>query len=274
LELAPLIVHDLQHGGLGQHPLLTRSGIDPGHGPPGRMHEHAVTDGIAQPGRHRHLMRRLPGAGRGDLSAAVGFVLDPLPSHRHGAKDRLEGERGGAAADDPLALLPLTPGQDELAIGLLDGLLEQAALEVLPTGLEGGLQVLGQVGVWVGQGQFEGHLSPESQVAGLDLDWFEGDRSLMSLRSTHGEVLLCRGGVAMRALLLNSAQILQIRAQTGDRQDFFSGRGNPRLTFEAPSIGRAGPLAPCSRPSTAPTTVGLSTDFRPAEIRATSFKVE
>jgi hypothetical protein len=31
---------------------------------------------------------------------------------------------------------------------------------------------------------------------------------------------LCRGGVAMRALLLNSSQILQIRARTADRQDF------------------------------------------------------
>ena len=29
----------------------------------------------------------------------------------------------------------------------------------------------------------------------------------------------------MRALLLNSAQILQIRAQTGDRQEIFSGMG-------------------------------------------------
>src|SRR5262249_10658911 len=105
----------------------------------------------------------------------------------------LEAERGRAAADDPLALLALAPGQDELAIGPFDGLLEQLTLEDLPTRLDGGFQVFGQVRVLIGHGQFEGHLSLEREVVALDLDLVQGDLSLMSVRSTHGDVLLCRG---------------------------------------------------------------------------------
>jgi hypothetical protein len=47
---------------------------------------------------------------------------------------------------------------------------------------------------------------------------------LKFLRGTHGDFLLWRGGIAMRALLPTPLQILQIRAQTGDRQEIFSER--------------------------------------------------
>ncbi len=79
LELAPLVVNDLQHGGLGQQPLLAGALIDPGHGPSRRTDEQAVTDRSAQPGRQRDLARGLPGRRRRDLGGAVGLVLDPLP---------------------------------------------------------------------------------------------------------------------------------------------------------------------------------------------------
>jgi hypothetical protein len=46
----------------------------------------------------------------------------------------------------------------------------------------------------------------------------------------HGEVLRWRGGLAMRALLSIAPQILQFRAQTGDRQEKIGGKkgGNNR----------------------------------------------
>src|SRR5262249_10940934 len=75
LQRAPLVMDDLQDGGLGQQSLLAGPVVDPGHGPPCRMREHAVTDRIAQPGRHRHLRWRLPGVGRRDLGAAIGLVF-------------------------------------------------------------------------------------------------------------------------------------------------------------------------------------------------------
>src|SRR5438105_1781726 len=59
----------------------------------------------------------------------------------------------------------------------------------------------------------------KDQALVLDLDLFVSDRSLKLLRGTHGDVLLWRGGVAIRALLPTPSQILQIRAQTGDRQE-------------------------------------------------------
>ena len=69
----------------------------------------------------------------------------------------------------------------------------------------------------LGHGQFQAELGLKDQAPVLDLECLVGDRSLELLRGTHGDVLRWRGGIAMRALLSIPAQILQIRAQTGDR---------------------------------------------------------
>jgi hypothetical protein len=69
-------------------------------------------------------------------------------------------------------------------------------------------------------------LGLKDQAPVLDLDCLGGDRSLEILRGTHGDVLRWRGGIAMRALLPIPSQIPQIRAQTGDRQGFFSRTAN------------------------------------------------
>jgi hypothetical protein len=121
LELAPLIGDNLPNGGLGQHPLLADSLVDPGHSRLRRTDEQAVTNRIAQPGRQGDRTRGLPGVGPGDLGTAVAAVLDPLPPDRHGAEDRLEDEGRGAAADDPLSWLAMTLGQDPFAVRPIDG---------------------------------------------------------------------------------------------------------------------------------------------------------
>ena len=63
----------------------------------------------------------------------------------------------------------------------------------------------------------------KDQTSVLDLDCLGGDRSLKLLRGMQGDGLRWRGGVAMRALLPIPSHLLQIRAQTGDRQENISG---------------------------------------------------
>jgi hypothetical protein len=58
------------------------------------------------------------------------------------ASAKLKG--GRATAADPLALLTLALGQDELVVSLFDGLLEQAALQDLSAGLDGGFHARGK----------------------------------------------------------------------------------------------------------------------------------
>jgi hypothetical protein len=121
-----------------------------------------------------------------------------------------------------LALFAVPTGQDQFGIGLFDGLLEEAAFEHLAAPFDGGFDVLGEIGIVRGHGQFQAELGLKHQALILDLDCLGGDRSLKLLRGTHGDGLRWRGGVAMRALLPIPSQLLQIRAQTGDRQGFFS----------------------------------------------------
>jgi hypothetical protein len=72
-----------------------------------------------------------------------------------------------------------------------------------------------------GQGKFQADLSLKDQPLILDLDCLGGDRSLKLLRGRHSDALRWRGGMAVRALLPTASQILQIRAQTGDRPGVF-----------------------------------------------------
>jgi hypothetical protein len=123
---------------------------------------------------------------------------------------------------DPLTVFAVPLGQDELGVGPFDGVLEQAALEDLAAPFDARLEVPGEVGILLGHGQFQADLGLKDQAPVLDLDLLGGDRSLKLLRDTHGDVLRRRGVVAMRALLSLPSQILQIRAQTGDRQEISS----------------------------------------------------
>jgi hypothetical protein len=107
--------------------------------------------------------------------------------------------------------------QDQFGVGLFDGVLEEVAFEHLSASFDPRFEAFGEIGILVGHGQFQADLGLKDQALVLDLDSLGSDRSLKSLRGTHGEVLLWRGGVAMRALLSLPSQILQIRAQTGDR---------------------------------------------------------
>jgi hypothetical protein len=155
--------------------------------------------------------------GRGDLGRAVGLMLDPPTADLDRAEDGLEGERRGAAAEDPLAVLASASGQDQLGVGAFDGLLEQTAFEHLAAAFDARFEAPGEIGVLLGQGQFEADLGLKDQAPVLDLDGLGGDRSLELQRGTHGDGLRWRGGVAMRTPLPLPSQILQIRAQTGDR---------------------------------------------------------
>jgi len=122
---------DLQDGRLGQDPGLAGAGVDPGDDLLGRIAGQAIAGGVPQPGREGDLAWGLPGAGGGDLGGAVGVVLDASAAGLNRAEDGLEGERRGAAAGDPLAVFAVAPGQDELGVGLFDGVLEQEAFEHL-----------------------------------------------------------------------------------------------------------------------------------------------
>ena len=174
----------------------------------------------------------------------------------------------------PCFAVPL--GQDEFGVGLFDGVLEEAAFEHLAAAFDARFEASGEVGILLGHGQFQAELGLKDQALVLDLDWLGGDRSLKLLRGTHGDVLRWRGGVAMRALLPIPSQILQIRAQTGDRQAIFSvPRSDPeyRLQAEAGDADRLRPglqrrplldqgswvLMVCSLPSLAVRTFILRT---------------
>jgi hypothetical protein len=119
-----------------------------------------------------------------------------------------------------LTILAVSLGHDEFGVGAFDGLLEETAFEHLAAAFDAGLQEFGEIGILVGHGQLERELGLKDQALLLDLDLLDVDRSLKLLRGTQGDDLLWRGGVAMRALLPVPTQILQIRAQTGDRQEF------------------------------------------------------
>lgn len=143
--------------------------------------------------------------GRGDLGGAIGLVLDASPPDLDRAENSLEGERRGAAADDPTSLPAAPSGQDEFGVGL-------AAFEHLAAAFDARFEASGEVGIVLGHGQFQTDLGLKDQATPLDLDLLGSDRSLKLLRGTHGDVLLWRGGVAMRALLPIPSQFLQIRA--------------------------------------------------------------
>jgi hypothetical protein len=219
LESLALLVDDLEDSRLGQHPRFPGAGVDPGDGLLRRIPEQAVTRRAPQARGQGDLVWRLPGVGRGDLGRAVSPVLDAAAADPDGAEGRLEGERGGTAAEDPSAVLASASGQDELGVGPLDGVLEQPAFEDLAAALDARLESSGERGVLLGHGQFQSDLGVQGQAVVLDLDVRGGDRSLDLQRGTHGEVLRWRGGIAMRALLQIPSQVLQIREQIGDRQE-------------------------------------------------------
>jgi hypothetical protein len=148
-------------------------------------------------------------------------LRDASPLDLDGAEDGLEGKRGGAPANNPLALFAAAPRQDQFGVGLFDGVLEEAAFEHLPAPFDLRFETLGEIGILLGHGQLQADLGLKDEALVLDLDWLGSDRSLKLLRGTHGEVLLWRGSVAMRALQPIPSQLLQIRAQTGDRQAIF-----------------------------------------------------
>jgi hypothetical protein len=118
-----------------------------------------------------------------------------------------------------LAVFAVSLGHEELGVGAFDGVLEEAAFEHLAAAFDTRFEVLGEISILRGHGQFQADLSLKDEALVLDLDCLGGDCSLKLLGSTHGDVLRWCGGVAMRALLATPPQILQIRAQTGDRQE-------------------------------------------------------
>jgi hypothetical protein len=168
-------------------------------------------------------------------------MRDAAPPDLDSAEDGLGGKRGRATADDPLPLFGVPTGQDHLGIGVFDGLLEEAAFEHLAVPFDGGFEVFGEIGIVRGHGQFQAELGMKDQALILDLDCLGGDRSLKPVRGTHGDGLRWRGGVATRALLPIPSQLLQIRAQTGDRQVAFCGvprqvyvpSGSPNIPLSA-----------------------------------------
>ena len=170
LQLLPLVVDDLQDGRLGQHGLFAGPRVDPDDGLLGRIAEHPVAGRVTQPRRDGDLSRGLPGVGGGDLGRAVGVVLDASAADVDRAEDGLEGVGGGAAAGDPPAVFAVPSRQDQFGVGLLDGLLEQPAFEDLAAAFDAGFEASGQLGILLGQGQFQGELGLQDQAVVLDLD--------------------------------------------------------------------------------------------------------
>ncbi|MBV8606308.1 MAG: hypothetical protein JO034_02455 [Singulisphaera sp.] len=100
-----------------------------------------------------------------------------------------------------MTVFAVPSGDDELGVGLFDGLLEEAAFEDLAAAFDARFEALGKVGILGGHGQFQAELSLKDETVVLDLDCLFGDRSLKILRGTHGDVLRWRGGMAVRAFL-------------------------------------------------------------------------
>lgn len=178
LQPPPLVVDDLQDGRLGQHPVLAGAGVDPGDSLLGRIAPQAVAGGVAQPRSDGDLARGLPGVGGGDLSRAVGPVRDASAADGDRAEDGLEGRGDGAAAGDAPAVLAVPSRQDQFGVGPLDGRPEQPAFEPLSAAFDAGLEAPRQLGILLGQGQFQGELGLQDQAVALDLDLLVGDRSL------------------------------------------------------------------------------------------------
>jgi hypothetical protein len=187
-----------------------------------RIAKQAVTGRVPLPRRQGDRAWALPGVGRGDLRGAVGIVPEAATADLDGTEDGLEGVRGRATAGELSTVLAVPLGHDELGVGALDGLREQAAFEQLAPPFDPRFEASGAIGILLGQGPFQAELGPKDQAIILDLDLGGGGRSLKLLRGTPEDALRRRGGVAMRALLSNPYQIFPIRPQTGDRQGTFS----------------------------------------------------
>jgi len=95
----------------------------------------------------------------------------------------------------------LASGQDELGVGAFDGLLEQAAFEHLAAAFDARFEASGEIGVLLGQGQFEADLGLKDQSPVLDLDCLGGDRSL-KLRGGVRMVMASVGAVVLPCALL------------------------------------------------------------------------
>ena len=114
---------------------------------------HAIAHGLAKMVGDGQLMRGLPGGGRGGFDRAIGLVADPSAVYGDGAEDGFEGERSGAAALDALAHLAVTLLQDELGVGLFDQSVKELSLDLQADVMNDRLNLMGQVGVLLGQRQ-------------------------------------------------------------------------------------------------------------------------
>ena len=79
----------------------------------------------------------------------------------------------------------MPPGQDELGIGLFDGL-KEAAFEDLAALFDACFEVLGEMSVLLGQRKFQADLSLKDETAIWIDDVLGRDRGLNILRDTHG----------------------------------------------------------------------------------------
>ena len=122
----------------------------------------------------------------------------------------------------PWSCLPCRWAKTRSASACFQGLPEQAAFEQWTASFDARLEVPGEIGVLLGQGQFQAELGLKDQAFVLDLDGFGGDRRLKVLRGTHGDGLCWRGGVAMRAVLPIPSQLLQIPHRPATGKKFFT----------------------------------------------------
>ena len=67
----------------------------------------------------------------------------------------------------PWPCLPCRSGQDELGVGLFDGVLEEAAFEHLAAAFDARFEAFGEVGILLGHGQFQAELGLKDQAIGL-----------------------------------------------------------------------------------------------------------
>lgn len=121
------------------------------------------------------------------MGGACVLVLQAGAADSDGAEDGLEGGAGAAPAAELLAGLAAEAAEDQLQVGVLEGLLEDQALEALAGLLDGALQGSGQALVLGGQGQVELQFGTQVESASLGLDLVQADGRLALRGGAQGE---------------------------------------------------------------------------------------
>src|SRR5208337_76757 len=121
-QLLALLMHDVDDRAEPQQVLIPGVAADLGTALARGSIAELITDRIPEVPGDVQLVGCLPGPGRGDLDGVVVLVADPRPLDGDLAEGRLEGERPRPPALDTSAGFAAAVLQDQLLVGLLDGL--------------------------------------------------------------------------------------------------------------------------------------------------------